>query len=761
MARTPPAIGGIDYRILGSLEVLRAGRQVPLGGAKQRAVLAILLLGANRVVRTDELIDALWTEIPPGKPQTAVQGYISQLRKILDPDHPFEVIITEAAGYRLPAGQDDLDLFRLESRLRRGREALDGGHADAASRTFTEALALFRGPPLADFIYEDWAQVEIGRLEEMRLTCLEERIEADLRLGRHGELVGEIEALVAARPLRERIRAHLMLALYRSGRQSEALGAYQEARRALVEEFGIEPTRALQELERRILLQDPSLDLEPAPRHLAESAGALTLLFTDIEGSTRLIHRLGDSYAGVLLEHRRLLRETFEAHRGRIVDSHGDSFFASFERPAAAAEAAAAAQRALSSHQWPGGVQLKVRIGLHTGNPVVVADGLVGLDVHRAARICEAAYGGQVLLSRETAELLGQEGPSEIDIQDLGEHALRDLTEPEHLFQLVVPGLPGSFPPPRSDPQSAEPVPDRSILVIPHEGAAAQRLVEVAVPLARSQAPHELIVAQLVEPGGRTAAKVEDSLVRATFDLQTVRVGLVESGITARVAVFTSSSAGQDIVRLASEQDVDLLLLSAPEGLEDGPLEPELAFVFANAPCDVAICLLRGGGREEGDLVLVPFGGSAHDWAALELGAWMASADGSRLRLLGVMSDPETGKRDASRLLAAASLAVQRLTGVSTEPALFPPGPEGLLRASEDAARVVAGVPEDWRDRGLGPVRAALSRSGLANTLFVRRGVRPGGIAPRDSLTRFTWSLAHHGSPAPPENGREAKTVAP
>ena len=157
------------------------------------------------------------------------------------------------------------------------------------------------------------------------------------------------------------------------------------------------------------------------PREVEE----LTLLFMDIEGSTRLIHRLGDSYATVLLEHRRLMRKALEDHLGRVFDSHGDSFFASFQNSAAAARAAAAAQHALSSYPLPDDVQLKVRIGLHIGSPIAVGDGFVGLDVHRAARICAAAYGGQILLSGETANRLGDEASGELQVQELGEYTLR------------------------------------------------------------------------------------------------------------------------------------------------------------------------------------------------------------------------------------------------------------------------------------------------------------------------------------------------
>jgi DNA-binding SARP family transcriptional activator len=736
-------MGAVDYGILGSLEASRAGRQLALGGAKQRAVLGILLVGANRVVTTDELIESLWTENRPGKPQTAIQGYVSQLRKVLGPDRPFEVISTEPAGYQLRVDREHLDLFRLEALLRSGRDRLDAGRAAGAADTFSDALSLFRGPPLADFTYESWAQPHIGRLDELRLMCLEERIEADLQLGRHAELVGEIEGLVAANPLRERLRAHLMLALYRAARQSEALAAYQDARRVLVEEFGIEPTRALQEIERKILLQDPSLDLKQVAHRAAAGGGTLTLLFTDIEGSTRLLHRLGDDYAQVLLEHRRLLREALEARNGRIVDDHGDCFFATFMRAADGADAAAAAQRALAAYPWPENLPVKVRMGLHTGEPVPVGDGFVGLDVHRVARICDAAYGGQVLVSQEAADLLGDEFPDGLDIQDLGEHMLKDLTQPERLFHLVIPGLPEQFPPPRGRREMDVPHPDRSILVVPETGTAISQLVEVAEPLARSLVAHELIVAQLIDVTERTPAELDELLTGATVSLHELRDEFVERAISARVAAFTSAAVGDDIARLASEQAVDLVLMGRlPEQLGDGELDSELETVLANAPCDVAICRLGSKVDTGSDLVLVPFGGSAHDWAALELGAWIASAGGGRLRLLGVMGDPEVGKRDASRLLAAASLTVQQLVGVPSEPTLVPAGGDGLLHATTQAGLLVVGVPDDWRERGLGQVRADLARTARPTTLFVRRGVRPGGLAPRDSHTRFTWSLS-------------------
>ena len=267
-------LSDLDFRILGTLEVLSAGDPLTLGGAKQRAVLGLLLLNANRVVTTDSLVEALWPTKPPGKPLTAIQGYVSSLRKVLAPDKAFDVIVTEPAGYRLPIELDALDLMRFETLTDRGRGALGNDKPFEAASAFTEALSLFRGVALADFAYKDWARVEIDRIEELRLACLEDRIDADLALGRHAELVGELESLITQHPLRERLRGQLMLALYRSGRQAEALDAYRATRNALVEELGLEPGPDIKALHDQILNQDPEL---AAPDRLARRPPVVSL----------------------------------------------------------------------------------------------------------------------------------------------------------------------------------------------------------------------------------------------------------------------------------------------------------------------------------------------------------------------------------------------------------------------------------------------------------------------------------------------------
>ena len=239
---------------------MRAAR-LQIGGAKQRALLAALLLHANEVVPGDRLIDELWGEDSPENAATALRVNVSRLRKALPPD----ALVDPVARLHDPRSSRSSSTSTASSgwSTRRGAASRDGSPADASER-LREALALWRGPALADVSYESFAQAAIARLEEIRLAALELRIEADLALGRDRELVGELEALVAEHPLRERLRGYLMLALYRSGRQAEALNAYQEARRILVDELGIDPSPSLQELERAILRQDPALDLPAA-----------------------------------------------------------------------------------------------------------------------------------------------------------------------------------------------------------------------------------------------------------------------------------------------------------------------------------------------------------------------------------------------------------------------------------------------------------------------------------------------------------------
>jgi DNA-binding SARP family transcriptional activator len=532
----------MEFRILGPLEAWDGDRQVSLGGPKPRALLALLLLHLNEVVPADRLIDELWRDDSPDRAAAALRVNISRLRKAL----PQKVLTTRSPGYVIQIGPDELDLHRFERLVDEGRSLLVRGlTADAVGR-LREALSLWRGPALADFAYQSFAQAAIARLEEIRLGAVELRIDADLALGRHDELVGELEALVAEHPLRERLRRDLMTALYRSGRQAEALDVYQDARRALVDELGIDPSPALQELERAILRQDPLLDAE-APR---ASAGA-----------------------------------------------------------------------------------------------------------------------------REVAE--------------------------------------------------------RSILVAITDETRVDALLAVAEALVR-HTPRVIVLCRLVADARE--------LQPASAWLEERRSALEARGVVARAASFTATVPGEELARLAAELDVELLLVDSPdEFLAEGAPDEQLTAVLADTPCDVALLVPRGA--MPAGPVLVPFGGAEHDWAAVELGAWFAHADQAPLRLAGAAAVPEQGRRDASRLLSHGALAVQRVLGISAEPLLTPPGEEGMLEASRDAGLLVVGLSTRWHREGLGPARLRLAREATPPTLLVRRGLRPGGLAPPATLTRFTWSI--------------------
>jgi DNA-binding SARP family transcriptional activator len=251
----------MEFRVLGPVEAVAEGRPVPLPAAKPRALFAVLLLNRNRVVSISQLVDDLWGEAPPETATKALQVYVSQLRKAIGPDR----LQTKAPGYSLRVEDGELDLDRFEQLVREGRERLAAGDAKAAAKVLAEALDLWRGPALAEFDAEPFARDAGARLDEARLTAIEERIEADLALGRHAQLMPELEDLIAREPYRERLRGQLMLALYRSDRQAEALELYRRTRETLSEELGIEPSSGLQELERAILQHDPSLEIGRRP----------------------------------------------------------------------------------------------------------------------------------------------------------------------------------------------------------------------------------------------------------------------------------------------------------------------------------------------------------------------------------------------------------------------------------------------------------------------------------------------------------------
>jgi len=494
-----------EFSLLGPLQAVEDGRPVRLPAGKPSALLARLLLDANRVVPAETLIEALWGESPPASAAKVLQAHVSQLRKALGRER----IETRSPGYALRAAADEVDLRRFERLV---ESAGTASSPEGRAELLREALALWRGPALAEFRQEPFAAAAARRLAELRSSALERRFETELELGEHARLVVELEDAVEQEPLREPLRAALMLALYRSGRQADALERYRQGRRLLVEELGIEPGPALQELERAILRQEPGL-LQPA---------------------------------------------------------------AAVPRPAR--------------------------------GPVIAAD---------------------------------------------------------------------------------------------------SRLAALLAPLCGDG--RELLLVELAAGG--------DELAALSAGLDAARGG----SSFVRTACFTSDAPADDLARLANEQGAELLVVTSLEQLP------------TDAYCDAALVPRPELRVDPGAPVLVPFGGGREEWAALELGAWLARAYGLPLRLLGTEARGE--QRDASRTLAGASLALQRFAGVAADPMLVEPGPDGIIGLA--GAAIVASLPAEGLDATR---RALVDRAGVP-LFLVRSGLRPGGLAPDRTLTRFSWSL--------------------
>jgi DNA-binding SARP family transcriptional activator len=523
-------LGVLGFGILGPIEAVYDGAPLQLGGPRRRSTLALLLLNANRVVSIDLLADALYAGRPPLTAVTQVHRQVSDLRKVLGA----EAIRTQDSGYVINVPRGQLDLFRFEQLVSDAAEAMSRSDAARAATLLKDALALWRGDALGDLGGEEPFVSHTRRLEELRLATQERLAEAELALGRHAEVAAELERLVAGHPLRESLRALQMLAFYRSGRQAEALEVFRRARNELVDQFGIEPGSALRAMERAILRQDSTLELQLEPS---------------------------------------------------------------------------------------------------------------GTD----------------------------------------------------------------------EPQA--------ILLVASRDEAFDELLPFAQPLAASR---ELILARLTAE--------EDELASAAASAK-AHCRRFSGG--ARTAVFTSSDWVDDATRLADSYAAQLVLVDAAERIDRQHLPDELAALLDRSAADVGIVV--GAPRVSGE-IFVPFGGGEHDWAALELATWLAAATGTELVLVGTHSDPHSGRRDASRLLAHAGLAAQRLAGIPTRPLLAPPSPDGLRNAVDPACAVIIGLAEGWRSTGIGDARRALVAAG-APLVIVHRGPRPGGLAPKESRTRFSWTL--------------------
>jgi DNA-binding SARP family transcriptional activator len=405
----------MELRILGAFEVFHEGSPLPVAGAKPKAVLAILALRANEIVSSDRLAEELWSS-PPETARATLQVYVAQLRKLFDPERTRgaqgSVLLTRSPGYLLQIRPDQLDSQRFERLLRDGTAARAAGDAASAALQLREALSLWRGPALADFAYEPFAQAEIARLEDLRFTTLEERIDADLALGRHGELTGELESLTSAYPLRERLCAQFMLALYRAGRQADALEAYMAAHRTLDEQVGIAPGPALNRLQEQILRQDPALSAgyEPAaavPVGQAVRREVRKTVTVLLAGRTAHAGLDPEALAHVYARHRDAASRAIERHGGAVQGVLADRVMGVFGIPRVHEDDPVRAARAA--------VELlddAAQIGIATGEVVTskaegIDPSLAGEPVRVAAELEDAASAGQVLLADETRRLLG------------------------------------------------------------------------------------------------------------------------------------------------------------------------------------------------------------------------------------------------------------------------------------------------------------------------------------------------------------------
>jgi len=434
---------GIEFKLLGPLEVLRDGESVPLRAAKQRALLADLLVHRGKVVSVDRLVDDLWQESPPTGARHALEAHVSRLRGALG-DAP--ALVAQPPGYALEVEPDALDVVRFERLLAEAR----GAAPERAEQLAAGALALWHGPPLADFAYEPFAQAEIARLEELRWEATHLRIDAELALGREG-LVPELESLVAAEPTRERLRAQLMLALYRAGRQADALAAYRDARTTLMDELGLEPGPELRELEAAILRQDETL-ARPAPAPAAPAAPQrklASILFVDVVDSTGLAVSLDpEALRGVLRRYFAAATTAVERHGGIVEKFAGDAVMAVFGTPLAHEDDALRAARAAveirnavallgAELERELGVQLAVRLGLATGEVLSGGGGegeplATGPATIVAHRLQEEIGAGEIAVDELTRRLTAGAGRFE----ELGEVELRGLRRPMRAFRL-------------------------------------------------------------------------------------------------------------------------------------------------------------------------------------------------------------------------------------------------------------------------------------------------------------------------------------
>lgn len=556
----------MQFGILGPLVVRSGDGDAALGASKPRALLVRLLLDANRPVPAERLVEDIWDGEPPRSAAQTLQTYVSQLRKALGSDR----VITDPGGYRVVVGDAELDATRFEALVADGRQNLASGDAAGAVSKLRDGVALWRGVALADASGAGWATAEATRLDELRLVATECLLEAQLALGDNRGVMANAEAAVTHDPLRERLWALLITALYRDGRQADALRAYQRLRRHLDEELGIEPSAELQELERRVLRQEPDLAPKDPPRPTLPT-GVVTFVLSDVVGSTRLWEKAPTAMAAAVSRHEELIREAVEHHHGVLLKSRGegDSTFSVFQRATDAVAAAIDAVDALADENWSTPSPLEVRIAVHTGEAVEREGDYYGRTVNRAARLRAAAMPSQVAVSQATAELVVDDLPEGFRLQTLGVQQLRDIDRPETIFVITAVGDAAPTPAPVTETQARVPLPPR-LAVQPNMGFIGREREgeQLANAFKHAATGAGRIVLVAGEPGiGKTGLAAQFTRLAADQGA-TVLFGRCDedSGVPYRpwveaIGHYVANAAGSSLDRIGSRAAADLCRL--------------------------------------------------------------------------------------------------------------------------------------------------------------------------------------------------------
>jgi WD40 repeat protein/class 3 adenylate cyclase len=420
----------LQIRLLGQFDARVDGKRVAIPTRAAQSLLAYLVLTAGTPHRREKLAGIFWPDTSEENARKNLRQELWRIRKAISTGQSAGSEYFLADELTLTFNRDAdywLDVSQME-------------RPDLDLQSLTANLSLYQGELLPGF-YDEWVSIERERVQAVFEARMAQLLDQLINAERWLAVEEWAERWLALGGTREPAYRALMLASGARGDIAKVAALYRRCTEELLEQLGVEPspeTRAL---------YDGLLKGARAPRATAQPSGTVTFLFTDIEGSTRLLEKLRDQYAVLLSEHHEILRAALRKWNGHEVDTQGDAFFVTFTRAIDAVQCAAEAQRAIAAHPWQPGAQLRVRMGLHTGEPLIASTGYVGMDVHRAARIGDAGHGGQVLLSQTTRDLVIQDLPQRLSIRDLGDHRLKDMKYPAPIYQLVIDGLPAEFPP--------------------------------------------------------------------------------------------------------------------------------------------------------------------------------------------------------------------------------------------------------------------------------------------------------------------------